>query len=373
MEKTGQLLKTEREKQNLTISEVSLATKINPKVLQYIEEGRAEDLPPKSFVRGFVRSYAKYLKMDLDMVLNTFQEEMGPTIPNPSDTVGASEKFPKRTPFLSDSAITSKTLAVVGILFLIGLIIGIKNVIEKYERERIVGEPPENVVSIAETETQTTSSTEESTTAANETTGDENKKSDEKSAEATDENKDAKEEARNNKETVEKSDKTVVAATPTPTNTPAQPNAEEKKVEKTEVKKDEEKKPETPPAVTAQTTPPPAAANTPPAKPATPPAPASVPAKPETTAEAGAGVAPTSNGGPQEVILEALDKVTLSFRIDGGKTQKVTLNPEQIHTIKAQTAIALDLTDGGAVNIIHNGRDRGVPGDLGKAIKVKFP
>lgn len=74
-----------------------------------------------------------------------------------------------------------------------------------------------------------------------------------------------------------------------------------------------------------------------------------------------------------EVIIEALDTVTLDFRIDGGSLQKIKLNPEQIHTFKAKQTLSIDVSDGGSVNVIHNGIDRGVPGILGKPTKIKFP
>jgi cytoskeleton protein RodZ len=76
---------------------------------------------------------------------------------------------------------------------------------------------------------------------------------------------------------------------------------------------------------------------------------------------------------PQEVILEALDKVEVSIRIDGESSKKLTLNPESVHTIKAKSSIEIEVSDGGMVNVIHNGRERGVPGDLGKSAKLKYP
>ena len=82
--------------------------------------------------------------------------------------------------------------------------------------------------------------------------------------------------------------------------------------------------------------------------------------------------APAAAGTPQEVILEALDTVEVTAVIDG-VSQKIKLSPEAVHTIKAKTSIRLDIADGGMVNIIHNGRDRGVPGDLGKPTQVKYP
>lgn len=101
----------------------------------------------------------------------------------------------------------------------------------------------------------------------------------------------------------------------------------------------------------------------------TKPAPEQKP-KPEEVADAREESKPSV---PQEIILEALDQVEVSFRIDGGKLEKMILKPEQIHTFKGRGSVAIDLSDGGAVNVIHNGIDRGVPGDLGKPKKIKYP
>jgi cytoskeleton protein RodZ len=83
MKMTGELLKAERLKQDLKITDVAFALKLGNKVIQNIEDGDVELLPAKTFVRGFVKSYAEYLKLDSAVVLKQFQEEMGSTSPVP--------------------------------------------------------------------------------------------------------------------------------------------------------------------------------------------------------------------------------------------------------------------------------------------------
>ena len=80
---TGELLKSERLNQGLSVQQVSLALKLSPKIINALESGKSDDLPAKTFVRGFVKSYAEYLKMDPAVVLRQFQEEMGSTAPLP--------------------------------------------------------------------------------------------------------------------------------------------------------------------------------------------------------------------------------------------------------------------------------------------------
>lgn len=80
---TGELLKSERVNQGLSIQNVSNALKLTSKIVNAIESGNTSELPAKTFVRGFVKSYAEFLKLDSDVVLRQFQEEMGSTIPLP--------------------------------------------------------------------------------------------------------------------------------------------------------------------------------------------------------------------------------------------------------------------------------------------------
>ncbi len=64
MIKISQLLKSEREKQGLSLEEVSLKIKVHTHKLKAIEENRKEELPAKVFIIGLIKSYAKELKLD---------------------------------------------------------------------------------------------------------------------------------------------------------------------------------------------------------------------------------------------------------------------------------------------------------------------
>ena len=55
----GELLKSSREAQNLSLKEVSQKTKININILRHLEANRISELPNKTYVRGFVKTYAK--------------------------------------------------------------------------------------------------------------------------------------------------------------------------------------------------------------------------------------------------------------------------------------------------------------------------
>lgn len=107
MKITGELLKSERIKKDLSIQDVAYALKLSVRIITAIESGDTDDLPAKTFVRGFVKSYADYLKIDSDAVLKQFQEEMGSTHPVPKTIAVA----PGTTPIAETPAQTSSKVA----------------------------------------------------------------------------------------------------------------------------------------------------------------------------------------------------------------------------------------------------------------------
>jgi cytoskeleton protein RodZ len=87
MKITGELLKAERLKRDLSVQDVAYALKLSARIITAIENGDTQELPAKTFVRGFVKSYADYLKIDSEAVLKQFQEEMGSTHPVPKNAI----------------------------------------------------------------------------------------------------------------------------------------------------------------------------------------------------------------------------------------------------------------------------------------------
>ena len=68
----GEELKRERELREISLREVSEATKISMKFLQAIEENQFDLLPGGVFNVGFIRSYAKYIGVDDDEMVNNY-------------------------------------------------------------------------------------------------------------------------------------------------------------------------------------------------------------------------------------------------------------------------------------------------------------
>ena len=75
MLKLGDLLKTEREKEGLTIEEIAKEVKIKPLFLKYLEEGKYDLLPEKTYIEGFVKNYSNFLDLDSHKMLAIFRRE----------------------------------------------------------------------------------------------------------------------------------------------------------------------------------------------------------------------------------------------------------------------------------------------------------
>lgn len=151
MKITGELLKSERIKLKLSQQDIAFALKLSPRTINSIEEGDIEALPAKTFVRGFVKSYAEMLKLDPNLVLSQFQEEMGTTRPISKVVAAPSENAKAKTYSFEESApkqemasvtpnlkmnLNKNTLKLVALItFAVIVIGGINQVINKYQKE----------------------------------------------------------------------------------------------------------------------------------------------------------------------------------------------------------------------------------------------
>ena len=72
--KIGEYLKKFREKQNVPIKLISRHTKISIEMLEYLESSQLAKLPNKAYVIGYVKSYAKTLKLDVATTLGLLEE-----------------------------------------------------------------------------------------------------------------------------------------------------------------------------------------------------------------------------------------------------------------------------------------------------------
>jgi cytoskeleton protein RodZ len=76
METVGKYLKRERELRNISLKEISTATKIRENILKAIEEDRHDLLTTPVFVKGFLVAYVKYVGLDPSDVLLRYESDL---------------------------------------------------------------------------------------------------------------------------------------------------------------------------------------------------------------------------------------------------------------------------------------------------------
>ncbi len=73
----SELFKKAREEQGLDIKEIASDICVQSHYLEAIETGKFEKLPEQTFALGFVKSYARVLKLDIDDAVNAYKAEVG--------------------------------------------------------------------------------------------------------------------------------------------------------------------------------------------------------------------------------------------------------------------------------------------------------
>ena len=71
--KFGASLRKERELRGITLEEISQHTKVHARFLEAIENDDLSVLPAKAFAKGFLRSYARMVGLDEELVITNFE------------------------------------------------------------------------------------------------------------------------------------------------------------------------------------------------------------------------------------------------------------------------------------------------------------
>lgn len=75
--KPGEILRAEREKRGLSLTEVEAATKIRAKYLEALENDDYQEIPGEIYRIGFLRNYARYLGLDSDALVESYKSLSG--------------------------------------------------------------------------------------------------------------------------------------------------------------------------------------------------------------------------------------------------------------------------------------------------------
>src|SRR5881275_478435 len=77
----GEILRSARQKKNLSLSQVTRATRIKQSYLEALEDGEYSVLPGPAYVTGFLRNYALYLGLHPDDLIQEYYAVQAPPQP----------------------------------------------------------------------------------------------------------------------------------------------------------------------------------------------------------------------------------------------------------------------------------------------------
>ena len=77
----GEALRKAREEKKLSLRQISEVTNIQPWVLEAMEADRLHEQMSTVYVKGLIRSYARFLHLDTDALLEHFSLEEKPQEP----------------------------------------------------------------------------------------------------------------------------------------------------------------------------------------------------------------------------------------------------------------------------------------------------
>ncbi len=111
MESPGKILKKEREMRNISREKICSFTKIKEHHLEAIEEDRYELLPHTLYVKGYLKSYAKYLALDEKDILHLYENYLKSLLPPEPPRLLPEASPPKKSiRLLLPSSLTIATL-----------------------------------------------------------------------------------------------------------------------------------------------------------------------------------------------------------------------------------------------------------------------
>jgi cytoskeleton protein RodZ len=128
----GETLREARMRQELDIAEVEQATKIRGKYLRSLEAEEFDRLPGTTFVRTFLRTYAEYLGLDSQLLVEEYRqrhegpvlEDPGPLAPPPSSRPMPSRER-RREPILGSPGRGTMLAGAAVLVLLVLLVIGL--------------------------------------------------------------------------------------------------------------------------------------------------------------------------------------------------------------------------------------------------------
>ena len=176
MKNVSKFLSKEREKQGISLSDISKTTKISLSTLRAIEAGDRSSLPAEVYLKGFIFSYAKCLNLDINRVLELFNKDLEEK--ESEDSVSGVKQSDKKNKseevtfkdissnilkYKLDSPIV-KTFIVISTVVLIVAFFFVNQMIDKYTKEANVDN---SIIATENFEEETSTTTITTTTTTN--------------------------------------------------------------------------------------------------------------------------------------------------------------------------------------------------------------
>ena len=114
----GSVLKRMRANKDLSLEEISNATKIQVKYLRWLEEDHYKRLPAPVYVEGFLKSYARYMDEDDKKIIALFRKEQDirENILNKDTDLGPLKPLQDTSIIISSKAIIIATICCVALI-----------------------------------------------------------------------------------------------------------------------------------------------------------------------------------------------------------------------------------------------------------------
>ena len=109
----GARLRLAREMRQMTVDDVALALKLGPRQVEALEHGNWQGLPGQTFIRGFVRNYARLLQIDPAPLMDQLDDTLG----KPADSLNVPGGRPTAMP--SGQHRRNRPLVVSGLVFVV--------------------------------------------------------------------------------------------------------------------------------------------------------------------------------------------------------------------------------------------------------------
>jgi cytoskeletal protein RodZ len=103
----GDILREEREKQNLTVKDVEMGTSIRALYISAIEENNYDVLPGEVYLKGFIKTYADFLNLDGSKMVDLYKRQQS-DLKKDNDILG--EEIVNGPKFEKQPALESTTL-----------------------------------------------------------------------------------------------------------------------------------------------------------------------------------------------------------------------------------------------------------------------